>query len=145
MKRVYYLLRLLLIVIFLDSTIAMVIDGIFGKYVSAGEGTSAPDLSSRVHSPDRYKPGFFDHDHLFDYNLRDALAAKGLTYELVGTYDFVTNHTGGLKKAGNDVDTSISWMTNNDLMIELDTEAAGLWKNSTFFTYVFYHDGANPT
>ena len=115
------------------------------RSVTAGEAESATDLSSKTHSSDRYKPGFFHHEHLFDYKLRETLAAKGLTYELVGTYDFITNHRGGLKKGGNDIDTSISWMTNNDLMIELDTEAAGLWKNGTFFTYVFYHDGANPT
>ena len=115
------------------------------RSVTAGEAESATDLSSKTQSSDRYKPGFFHHEHLFDYKLRETLAAKGLTYELVGTYDFITNHRGGLKKGGNDIDTSISWMTNNDLMIELDTEAAGLWKNGTFFTYVFYHDGANPT
>ena len=116
------------------------------RYVSAVEGESISDLSSIAHSSDMYnKPGFFDHEHFFDYKLRDNLVAKGLTYKLVGTYDLITNHSGGLKRAGNDIDTSISWMTNNDLTVELDTEAAGLWKNGTFFTYVFYHDGANPT
>jgi len=113
--------------------------------LSAGEEESASSLSSKAHSSDRYKPGFFHHEHLFDYRLRETLTAKGLTYDLVSTDDFVTNHTGGLKRAGNDVDTSISWMTNNDLMIELDTEVAGLWKNGTFFTHIFYHDGANPS
>ena len=115
-------------------------------FVSAGEGKSTSELLSKTHSSDMYnKPGFFDHGHLFDYKLRDTLAVKGLTYELVSTDDFVTNHTGGLKKAGSDIDTSISWMTNNDLTVEVDTEAAGLWKNGTFFTYILYHDGANPT
>ncbi|MCP4253946.1 MAG: carbohydrate porin [Candidatus Scalindua sp.] len=116
------------------------------RYVSAGEERPTSDLLSKAHSTDRYKPGFFDHEHLFDYKLREDLAAKGLTYELVGTYDFVTNHDGGYADTrGSGKDTSISWLTNNDLMIELDTEAAGLWKNGTFFTYIFYHDGANPT
>ncbi|MDP7423610.1 MAG: hypothetical protein QGH40_17195 [bacterium] len=139
MKHVYYLLRLLLIVFSLNSTFAMVIDGRFGKHVSAGESEYAYDLSSKIHSSERYKPGFFDHEHLFDFKRRETLTAKGLTYELVSTDDFVTNHSGGLKRAGSDIDTSISWMTNNDLMLEFDTGLAGLWKNGTFFSHIFYH------
>ena len=134
-RTLYYLIILSALVFFINTP----------QPVTAGEKESSINLSSNTHSSDRYKPGFFHHEHLFDYKLRDALAAKGLTYDLVSTDDFVTNHSGGLKRAGNDIDTSISWMTNNDLIIELDTGAAGLWKNGTFFTHIFYHDGANPS
>jgi len=135
-KRFLYLLLIINFVVFFSSGF---------RLINAGERESASDLSNKVHSSERYKPGFFHHEHFFDYKLRDTLAAKGLTYDLVSTDDFVTNHTGGLKRAGNDIDTSISWMTNNDLTAEFDTESAGLWKSGTFFTHIFYHDGANPS
>ena len=116
------------------------------RSVSAGEGDPHGDSSTRFHAAGGHEHIYFEHEHLLDYKLRDTLAAKGLTYDLVGPYDFVTNHDGGFADTrGSGKDTSISWMTNNDLTVELDTEAAGLWKNGTFFTYIFYHDGANPT
>jgi len=50
MKYAYFFLRLFLIVLFLNSTSAMVTDGEFGKYVCAEEREPVDDLSGKVHS-----------------------------------------------------------------------------------------------
>ncbi len=144
MKYAYCLLRLFLIVLFINSTFAMVIDGSFGKYVSAEEREPVDDLSGITHSnlDDRR---IFEHEHLFDFRLRDMLESKGLSLDLVYTADFVTNHSGGLKKAGSDVDTHISCLANTDLIVGLDTEKAGLWNGGTFHTHFFNHHGATPS
>ena len=116
------------------------------RFIFAGEGEAVADLSSNPHSSERYKPGFFKHEHLLDdFHQRKTLESKGLSLELVFTADFVTNHSGGLKKAGSGVDTSISYLANTDLTAELDTEAAGLWKGGTFFVYLLNNHGANPS
>ncbi|MCP4413855.1 MAG: carbohydrate porin [Gammaproteobacteria bacterium] len=105
----------------------------------AGEGAPHADLSSKAHSSGMYnKPGFFEHEHLFDFKQREISVDNGLSLEMVFTGDFVTNHSGGLKRGG-------SYLSNTDITVELDTEAAGLWKNGTFFTYILSHEGATPT
>jgi porin len=110
------------------------------------ERVYAADLSNNAHSSGVYKPGFFKHERLLDvFHKSDRLESKGLTIELVYTADFLTNHTGGLKRAGADIDTSISYLANIDLTAELDTEVAGLWKGGTFFAYLLNNHGANPS
>jgi len=61
------------------------------------------------------------------------------------TADFLTNHSGGLKKAGADIDTHISYLSNTDLMVELDTEKAGFWNGGTFHGHFFNNHGAKPS
>ncbi|MBZ0109999.1 MAG: carbohydrate porin [Candidatus Scalindua rubra] len=145
MKYAYCLLRLFLIVLFLDSTFAMVIDGRFSKYVCAEERETVDDLFEKTHSTDIHDPRFFEHEHLFDFRLRNILEGKGFSFDLVYTSDFVTNHSGGLKKAGSDIDTHISYLSNTDLTVELDTEKAGFWKGGIFHGHLFNHHGADPS
>ena len=95
------------------------------------------DLSVKTRSISIYDRRIFEHEHLFDFRLRDMLESKGFSLNLVYTADFVTNHSGGLKKAGSDVDTHISYLANTDLIVELDTEKAGLWNGLENFTDIF--------
>ena len=60
MKYAYCLLRLFLIVLFLNSTFAMVIDGRFGKYVCAEERESVDDLLDKAHSTGIHDPRFLN-------------------------------------------------------------------------------------
>ncbi len=150
MKYASCLLHLFLIIFFLNSTIDKVTDGVFGKYVYAEEDEYIIDFRDKTHSTGMYKGkrkrGFLDHEHLFDFQQRNSLKDKGFSLELVFTGDLVTNHSGGLKsKAGSDVDTSISYLSNIDLMAKLETEKAGLWKGGTFFAHFFNHHGAKPS
>jgi len=145
MKYAYCLLRLFLIVLFLDSTFTMVIDGRFGKYVCAEERETFDDLFDKTHSAGIHDPRFFEHEHLSDFRLRNILEGKGLSFDLVYTSDFVTNHSGGLKKAGSGIDTSTSYLSNTDLTVEFDTEKAGFWKGGIFHGHLFNHHGANPS
>ncbi|MHC4321997.1 MAG: carbohydrate porin, partial [Planctomycetota bacterium] len=97
-------------------------------------------LSTGIHDP-----RFFEHEHLSDSRRRNILEGKGLSYDLVYTADFVTNHSGGLKRAGSNIDTHISYLSNTDLMVELDTEKAGLWKDGIFHGHFFNSHGAKPS
>ena len=116
------------------------------RFISAQESAYAADLSNNAHSSGVYKPGFFKHERLLDvFHKSDRLESKGLTIELVYTADFLTNHTGGLKKSGADIDTSVSYLGNTDLTAELDTEVAGLWKGGKFFIYLLDNHGATPS
>ncbi len=145
MKYAYCLVRLFLIVLFFDSTFAMVTDGEFDKYVHAGERESVDGLFSTVHSSGILDPRFFEHEHLLDFRLKNILESKGISLDIVFTGDFVTNHSGGLKRAGSGIDTSISYLSNTDLIAEFDTEKAGFWKGGTFHGHFFNHHGANPS
>ena len=145
MRYAHYLLRLSLIVFFLNLTIATVIDGRFGKDICAEERKSLDDLFGKAHSTVVSDPRFFEHEHLFDFKQRNLLEGKGFSFDLVYTSDFVTNHSGGLKRAGSGIDTSISYLSNTDLLVELDTEKAGLWKSGMFHVHSFNHHGANPS
>jgi porin len=144
MKYSYLLLHLFLILFFLNSTLTIVTDGGFDKYVYAGEVESITDFLDKSHSSGRKKPGFFEHTHFFDCRQREILEGKGLSLDLVFTGDFVTNHSGGLK-TNSDVDTHISYLSNTDLMVEFDTEKAGLWKGGKFYGHFFNHHGADPS
>jgi porin len=144
MKNAYCLLHLFLIIFILNSTIAMVTDGGFSKYVNAGESGSINDLLDNVHSSSIHDPRFLEHEHLFDFGQRKTLEGKGLSLDLVFTGDFVTNHSGGLK-TNSEADTHISYLSNTDLVAELDTEKAGLWKGGIFHGHFFNNHGANPS
>ncbi len=114
------------------------------RFIYAGEREPVDDLSGKTHSnlDDRR---IFEHEHLFDFRLRDVLESKGLSLDLVYTADFVTNHSGGLKKAGSDIDTHISYLANTDLTVEIDTEKADFWKGGIFHGHFFNHHGAKPS
>ena len=95
-----------------------------------------------------YKPSLFKQDHLTDiliHKQRSTLQDYGISYDAVYIQDFISNHGGGMKRAGADIDGIMESMSHVYLTMELDTEAAGLWKNGTLFSSAFYHDGANPT
>ncbi len=143
MKYAYCLLRLFLIVLVLNSIFT--IHGKFDKYVYAEENESINNLLDKDHTLDMYDPRFFEHEHFFNFRLRDRLGSKGLSLDMVFTGDFVTNHSGGLKKAGSRIDTSISYLSNTDLIVELDAEKAGFWKGGIFHGHFFNHHGANPS
>lgn len=143
-KKTYCLLHSFLIISFLNSTFAIVTDTGFSKYVYAGERGSINDLSYKTHSSDTHDPRFFEHEHLFDFRLREILEGKGLSLDMVFTCDFVTNHSGGLK-TNSDVDTHISYLSNTDLIVEFDTEKAGLWNGGTFHGHFFNNHGAEPS
>ncbi len=111
-----------------------------------------PDLEGKgdqdADSPYLYKPSIFNQDHLTDIvanKQRSTLEDHGITLEAVFIQDFISNHGGGMKRAGADIDGIMESMSHIDLTMEIDTEKAGLWKNGTIFSYAFYHDGANPT
>ncbi|GAX62606.1 carbohydrate-selective porin [Candidatus Scalindua japonica] len=145
MKYAFRLLHIFLIVFFLNSTFFLVVDGRIGKYVCAEEREPADEAFYRIHPPYTFDPRFFEHEHLFDLRRRNTLVDKGLSFDLVYTADFVTNHSGGLKKAGADIDTTISYLANTDLAIELDMEKAGFWKGGIFHAHFFDHHGAKPS
>ena len=115
------------------------------RLIIAGETESNYSLLNKVHSKGIYDPRFFEHEHLFEFKQRDILEAKGLSLDLIYTSDFVTNHSGGLKKAGSGIDTSISYLSNTDLTVDFDMEKAGLWKGGIFHGHIFNHHGANPS
>jgi porin len=115
------------------------------QLIIAGERESVDDLSVKTRSRSMYDPRFFEHDHLLDFRLRHTLDAKGLSLNLIYIADFVTNHSGGLKKAGADIDTHISYLSNTDLIVELDTDKADCWKGGIFHAHFFNHHGANPS
>ena len=112
---------------------------------AANEEKSINDLFDKAHTTGMNDPRFFEHEHLFDSERRNTLTGKGLSFDLVYTADFVTNHSGGLKKAGSGIDTSISYLSNTDLTVDIDTEKAGFWKSGIFHTHIFNHHGANPS
>jgi len=114
------------------------------RFIYAEEGASVNDLSGKDDLTEILELGFFEHGHLFDFRLRNILEGKGLSFDLVYTADFVTNHSGGLK-TNSDVDTSISYLANTDLIVELDTEKAGFWNGGTFHAHFFNHHGAEPS
>ncbi len=114
------------------------------RFIIAGENESVDDLLGKAHSAGIYDPRFLEHEHLFDFRRRHILEGKGLSLDLVYTADFVTNHSGGLK-TNSDVDTSISYLSNTDLTVVLDTEKAGFWKGGTFHGHFFNHHGAKPS
>jgi len=123
----------------------MVIDGRFDRHVCAEERESVDDIFSNAHSKGIYDRRIFEHEHLLDFERRNILESKGLKLDLVYTSDFVTNHSGGLKRAGSGIDTSISYLSNTDLTVEFDTEEAGFWKGGIFHGHFFNHHGANPS
>ena len=129
---------------FLIITYFMVFSVSLTQSVSAGEG-SILTLFNKDHSSSMLDPRFFEHEHLLDSKPRDILEDKGLSLDMIFTSDFVTNHTGGLKEAGSDIDTHISYLANIDLCADLDTEKAGLWKDGIFHVHAFNHHGANPS
>ena len=102
-------------------------------------------LFNKVHSSSMLDPRFFDHEHLLDFKPRNTLEDNGFSLDMIFTSDFVTNHSGGLKEAGSDIDTHISYLANTDLIIELDTENAGLWKGGIMHGHFFDHHGAKPS
>ncbi|NOR65392.1 MAG: hypothetical protein GQ468_05180 [Candidatus Scalindua sp.] len=114
------------------------------RFIYAGERESVDDLLDKDHISEIKELGFFEHEHFLDFRLRNILEGKGLSFDLVYTADFVTNHSGGLK-TNSDVDTSISYLSNTDLIVELDTEKAGLWNGGTFHAHFFNHHGAEPS
>ena len=115
------------------------------EFIIAGEDESIDDLSVKTRSISMYDPRFFEHEHLLDFRRRHTLDAKGLSLNLIYIADFVTNHSGGLKKAGADIDTHISYLSNTDLIVELDTEKAGLWNGGIFHGHFFNQHGATPS
>jgi len=129
---------------FLIITYFMVFSVSLTQSVPAGEG-SILTLFNKDHSSSMLDPRFFEHEHLLDSKPRDILEDKGLSLDMIFTSDFVTNHTGGLKEAGSDIDTHISYLANIDLCADLDTEKAGLWSGGTFHTHFFNHHGAKPS
>jgi porin len=143
-KSAYCLLRLSLVMFFLNSTFAKVTDGGFGKYVYAGEDEVITGFLDKSYSSVKYDPRFFEHEHLLDFRVRNILEGKGLSLDMVFTGDFVTNHSGGLK-TNSDVETHISYLSNTDLLVNVDTEKAGFWKGGIFHGHFFNHHGANPT
>ena len=114
------------------------------RFIYAEERESIDDLSDKAPSS-LYDRRIFEHEHVFDLRPRNRLENKGLWLDLVYTADFVTNHSGGLKKAGSGVDTHISYLANTDLILELDTEKAGFWKAGRFYGHFFNHHGARPS
>ncbi|MCP4266694.1 MAG: carbohydrate porin [Candidatus Brocadiaceae bacterium] len=144
MKSAYCLLRLFLIIFFFNSTFAKLADVGFGKYVYADDSESVNDFLDKSHSSGIYEPRFFEHEHLLDFRPRDILEGKGLSLEMIFTGDFVTNHSGGLK-TNSDVDTHISYLSNTDLLVDVDTEKAGFWNGGIFHGHFFNHHGANPS
>ncbi len=148
MKYTYCLLYLLFIILFCNTTFIDAEDEGFeelSRHVYAGENGSINDLLDKANSSGMLDPRFFEHEHLLDFRLRNILENKGLSLDMVFTGDFVTNHSGGLKKAGSGIDTSISYLSNTDLIVELDTEKAGFWKGGTFHGHFFHHHGAEPS
>ena len=144
MRLAYCCLRLFLIIFLFNLAFVKLTDMRLGKHVYAGESRSIDDLLDSTHSSGKYEPRFFEHEHLFDFGSRDNLEDKGLSLELVFTGDLVTNHSGGLK-TNSDVDTHISYLSNTDLIIELDTEKASIWKGGLLHGHFFNHHGANPS
>jgi len=132
-------LSLLLIVNF------VVLFPVGSRFIYAGKLEPVEGLSSAVYSSGMLDPRFFEHEHLFDLKPRKTLESKGLSLDMVFVGDFVTNHSGGLKKAGSDIDTHISYLSNTDLIVELDTEKAGIWNSGTFHAHFFNHHGAKPS
>jgi porin len=129
---------------FIVSFVVLFIGG--SRLIFAGEREYAACLSNNAHSSGMYKkPGFFEHEHLLNFEQREALKSNGLSLELVFTAEFLTIHSGGLKKSGSGVDTSTSYLGNIDFTAELDTEKAGLWKGGTLFLYLLNNHGANPS
>ncbi len=118
------------------------------RSVYTAERESVDDLSlfllGKPHATDINDPRFLGYEHLFRFRLRNILEGRGLSFNLVYTADFVTNHSGGLK-TNSDVDTSISYLSNTDLMVKFDTEKAGLWKGGTFHGHFFNHHGTEPS
>ena len=148
MECTYRLLSLLFIILTCITAFAEADVGEFetlSRRVNAGESTSVDNSLDTIHSLGMLDPRFFEHEHLLDFRLRNILESKGFTLDMVFTGDFVTNHSGGLKKAGSGVDTSISYLANTDLVVELDTEKAGFWKGGLFHAHFFNHHGANPS
>jgi len=115
------------------------------RSVPADETGSIMTLFSKVKRSDMLDPRFFEHEHLLDFQQRETIESKGLSLDLVYTADFVTNHSGGLKKAGSDIDTHVSYLANTDLMAELNAEKAGFWKGGIFHGHFFDHHGAKPS
>lgn len=148
MKRAYDLLHLLFIIFSCNTAFVVAADGeleTLSRLVYAGESTSVDNSLDTIHSSGMLDPRFLEHEHLLDFGLRNILESNGLSLEMVFTGDFVTNHTGGLKKAGSGVDTHISYLANTDLIVELDTEKTGFWKGGIFHGHFFNHHGANPS
>jgi porin len=115
------------------------------RSVIAGESESVYSLLNKVHSIGMYDPRFYEHEHFFEFKRRNILEDRGLSLDLIYTSDFITNHSGGLKKAGSGIDTSISYLSNTDMTIDLDMEKAGFWKGGIFHGHIFNHHGANPS
>lgn len=73
---------------------------------------------------------------------RDAMEASGLTIEGVYTGEFARNFTANPVTGNGQVKTV--YQTNMDLVIELDTEKAGMWPGGTFHFYGLGNTGSNP-
>jgi porin len=114
------------------------------QFIYAGERESADDLLDLDHISEIHELGFFEHEHFLDFRQRNILEGKGLSFDLVYTADFVTNHSGGLK-TNSDEDTSISYLANTDMIVEIDTEKAGFWKGGKVHGHFFNHHGAEPS
>ncbi len=129
---------------FLIITYFMVFNIGLTQSVSAEEDPITT-LFNKDRGSSMFDPRFFDHEHLFESKKRSNLENRGLSLDMVFTGDFVTNHSGGLKEAGADIDTHISYLANTDLIAELDTKKAGLWNGGIFHGHFFNHHGAKPS
>jgi len=107
------------------------------RSVSADDTESTIALFRKVKTSDMLDPRVFDHEHLFDCKPRDVLQSRGIFLDMILTSDFVTNHSGGLKEAGSDIDTHLSYLANTDLVVELDAEMAAFWKGGIFYGHFF--------
>jgi len=74
---------------------------------------------------------------------RDAMEEKGLTIEAVYAGEFARNFTANPVTATGEKKTV--YHTNMDLVLELDTEKAGLWPGGTLHLYGLGNTGGNPT
>lgn len=74
---------------------------------------------------------------------RQAMEDNGLKVEAVYTGEFARNFTANPVTANGQIKTV--YQTNMDLVVELDTEKAGLWPGGTFHLYGLGNTGGNPT
>jgi porin len=72
--------------------------------------------------------------------LRSWLEDRGLSVELVYTSDFFANTRGGMRTNG-----AREYRGDVSLYLELDTKAAGLWENGTFFVHLQEQHGHGIT
>lgn len=147
MKSAYYLPYIILAILcckvnFADASNQRV--GLLENHAHVDKSTSSGDPLDKTHTSGIYEPRFLEHEHFLDFGLRNILEGKGLSLDMMFTADFVTNHSGGLK-THSDVDTSISYLSNTDLIVNVDTEKAGFWNGGTFHGHFFNHHGANPS